>query len=66
MNTKLMMNNKKEYIAPSIETVGISYTHIILAASDHHTRDNFSKQNNLFMDETDTDDGNVFSDKKTE
>lgn len=55
------MNNKKEYVTPAIEIVSVSFTHVIMAASDHHTDDNFSKKNNMFMNGTETDNGNVFS-----
>lgn len=57
------MNNKKEYMAPAAEITDVVFTHIILAASDHHTDDNLSKKNNMFMDGTKPDDGNVFSGK---
>lgn len=57
------MNHKKKYVVPSIEIVGVGVTHVIMAASDHHTDDNFSKKNNMFIDGTEPDGGNVFSNK---
>ena len=57
------MNHKKEYVVPTIEIVGVGFTHVILAASDHHADDNFSMKNNIFKDKTAADGGNVFSGK---
>ena len=57
------MNHKKEYVVPTIEIVGVGFTHVILAASDHHTDDNFSMKNNIFKDKTAADGWNVFSGK---
>jgi hypothetical protein len=55
------MNNERQYITPVIGLIDVSSALIILAASDHHTDFNLSKDNNLFMEGTEADDGNSFS-----